>query len=138
MVGSPVRKLRWSMGGGFPIFLCLVAVTGLRACQPQRSRVTIENRTTQDVLVVGDTLYGERRYLVGACGRVELDPRDAGALDPSSPPPPGAVVEPVVVPFLSDSAVFVTVVITPERIVSSLGPSGSLPACQGLPPSPSP
>jgi hypothetical protein len=136
--GSPVGKPRAWIGRAFLVVVCLVAVTGVRACQPQRSQVTIENRTTGDVLVVGDTLYGERRYLVRACGRVVFDPRDAGALDPSSPPPRGAVVEPIAVPFLSDAAVFVTVVITPERIVSSLGPSESLPACLGLPPSPSP
>jgi len=126
---------RW-IGGAFLFVLLVLLVLEWRACQPVPDRITVENRTNKAVLFVGDSLYGERRYLVPACGRVVFNPHDPGAIDPAAAPPPGATVERAPVPFLSDATVVATIVIASDKVWSAqLGSSPTVPACEGRPPS---
>ena len=112
------------------IGLCLAIVAG---CQPDRSRITLENRTTADAILA--TNGYEVAYLVPACGRVVFDPygpRPTGA-DPSVSHPATPVIR-YLIPLVPDAATIATVVITDQKVYMAVGPSPSLPACSGLPP----
>ena len=126
---------RW-IGGAFLLVLLVLLVLEWRACQPAHDSIAVENRTTEAVLFVVSRPYGERRYLVPACGRVVFDPRDPGTFDLASPPPPGATVERGDVYLLPDAAVVETIVIASDKVWHpQLGSSPTVPACEGSPPS---
>jgi hypothetical protein len=114
--------------------LCLV-VTG---CQSTASVITVENRTTGDVILVADHLYGRIPYLVPACGRIVFDPH----VKPIDPNPesthPRAAVIPYFIGLVPDAPTVATVVISSRQIWTAYGPAPSLAICEGDPPTVSP
>jgi len=114
--------------------LCLAA----GACQSTTSEITLQNRTTADVILLVDDTHGTSPYLIPGCGRVVFDPsKNPADRDPSSTHPSVAVI-PYKLSLVPDAPTIATVVITTEKIYSAYGPPPTLPACAGDAPTGSP
>jgi hypothetical protein len=111
---------------------------GALGCQRTESEITLENRTTADVILMVQGGVDAPFYLP-ACGRVVFDPdapRPTG-VDPSVAHP-DAVVLPYYLGLVADDATIATIDVTSQGIFRGFGRPASSPACAGRPPVVSP
>jgi hypothetical protein len=117
------------------VLVALTLTLSLAACFGREDQVTVDNRTTKDVVIVTGGDYSAS-YLVPGCGRIVLKESDgAKPLDPSAPLPAGAVVIHHDLPGHPETSTIEAVTITSDQIWSE-GDNASLPPCAGVPPTP--
>ena len=111
---------------------------GTASCQSTASSITVENRTTADVILVASHAFGTSRHLVPACGRTTFDPKLKATDSDLSSTNPEAVVLTYDIGMVADAPTVATVVITSAGVEATHGPPPSLPACAGAPPAVAP